>query len=776
MKYFQTLLKSAFCFFLILICQVAAGQEFDVRSFSIVPNDLSARKEVHRTVNDEPCALVKVITNIKGMQFQSNIGIVDVDVKTDGYWIYIAPKERRIKLMAEGYLSRDVPMPEPAEQLKVYELIVAKTGTGNLSKSKELISVTFRLNEENVFIRSGGNAPVAATGKSAVFYVTKGRHRFTFSKSGFEEQSLEMDVQETAVTDIEMKAGEEIMNMSLSGFLVITSEPQGAEVFLNDQRIGTTPYQGQHLPGDYDLALRSYLYYDHNESFTLNQGSTYQLPKVNLKPQFGYISVTTMPLDAEVIINDKPIGEAPIEQRQLSSGYHSITIRKGLYHDRNESFTLEDSEEKNIDITLKPAFGSLSITSEPSGAEVFIDEVRVGTTPYLNQLQPSGSYNVRVEKELHVPSRSAISVTDEEKSEKFYALTANFGTLIVESPEAEIYIDNELKGRDQIEVQLAPGNYRVEARREKHDADLEKVFIIIGEEETISLKPKPRLGALSIMTEPFDASGADVWVDGEKTEYKTPTIMQLLEGKHEIRLVKKPFNDEIFSVTIKEGEEVKKERTMKDKPIYPPNTVHCIMGGSEIVDVINPATGKTWMDRNLGGSRQATKYNDKRAYGDLYQWGRFSDGHQCRKSSSTNSLSSASDPGHDEFILIDAYPLTWLRLQNENLWHDVNGVNNPCPAGYRLPTEAELDAERLSWSNRWNLQEGAFNSPLRLTVAGYRNPTDGSLNQVGSNGYYWSGSTNGFQKPYSLVFGKSMRDSVMAGYLAYGFSVRCIKD
>lgn len=52
------------------------AQEFDIRSFAAVPNDLSARKEVRRTVNDEPCALIKVVTNIEGMQFESNIGIV----------------------------------------------------------------------------------------------------------------------------------------------------------------------------------------------------------------------------------------------------------------------------------------------------------------------------------------------------------------------------------------------------------------------------------------------------------------------------------------------------------------------------------------------------------------------------------------------------------------------------------------------------------------------------------------------------------------------------
>ncbi|MFZ1451482.1 MAG: hypothetical protein WAT20_02205, partial [Ferruginibacter sp.] len=52
-------------------------------------------------------------------------------------------------------------------------------------------------------------------------------------------------------------------------------------------------------------------------------------------------------------------------------------------------------------------------------------------------------------------------------------------------------------------------------------------------------------------------------------------------------------------------------------------------------DVFNPITGKIWMDRNLGASRVATSSTDDLAYGDLYQWGRLTDGHQNRTSGTT---------------------------------------------------------------------------------------------------------------------------------------------
>ena len=58
---------------------------------------------------------------------------------------------------------------------------------------------------------------------------------------------------------------------------------------------------------------------------------------------------------------------------------------------------------------------------------------------------------------------------------------------------------------------------------------------------------------------------------------------------------------------------------------YPSGTVHCTGTPTAIVDVTNPTTGKTWMDRNLGASQVATSSTDANSYGDLYQWGRAAD-------------------------------------------------------------------------------------------------------------------------------------------------------
>jgi uncharacterized protein (TIGR02145 family) len=205
---------------------------------------------------------------------------------------------------------------------------------------------------------------------------------------------------------------------------------------------------------------------------------------------------------------------------------------------------------------------------------------------------------------------------------------------------------------------------------------------------------------------------------------------------------------------------------------YPAGSIFCTSGPTQIVPVLNPVTGKTWMDRNLGASQVATSSTDALAYGDLYQWGRRADGHQCRNSATTTTLSSTEQPNHGNFILAPNAPIDWLSPQNNNLWQGVNGVNNPCPNGYRLPTSTELDAERLSWSSNNSL--GAFASPLKLPIVGYRIFNDGSFVNVGTVSYYWSSTVSGTNSRF-LMFGP-VSANIGEDDRASGTCVRCIKN
>jgi len=190
------------------------------------------------------------------------------------------------------------------------------------------------------------------------------------------------------------------------------------------------------------------------------------------------------------------------------------------------------------------------------------------------------------------------------------------------------------------------------------------------------------------------------------------------------------------------------------------------------IPTVTSANGRVWMDRNLGAYDVAKSVDDHRAYGWLYQWGRLPDGHEIRFSPTTTDLSDEDVPGHGDFIMSSSPPYDWRDEQNDHLWQGVSGINNPCPAGFRLPTLAEWQTEIDSWTPKNSA--GAFASPLKLVVAGRRHRTLGEVHAAGSVGNYWSSTVSNGQ---SLNLYLSSSDAYLDYYpRGHGHSVRCIKD
>jgi uncharacterized protein (TIGR02145 family) len=208
---------------------------------------------------------------------------------------------------------------------------------------------------------------------------------------------------------------------------------------------------------------------------------------------------------------------------------------------------------------------------------------------------------------------------------------------------------------------------------------------------------------------------------------------------------------------------------------------------------VTSSTGEVWLNNNLGAdysnvnhahfnlAQQATSSTDYHAYGSLYQWGRLSDGHELinwKNSAAgtpvngTSTLSTSEIPPNNFFILKTSSPYDWYTPRNDNLWQGAKSAHNPCPDGFRLPTESEWKTERLNWPS--NNTAGALASLLRLTAAGRRYHVTGLSFFVGTDGNYWSSIIDGFFS--RLLYFNSDGASMGSHARACGFSVRCIKD
>ena len=195
---------------------------------------------------------------------------------------------------------------------------------------------------------------------------------------------------------------------------------------------------------------------------------------------------------------------------------------------------------------------------------------------------------------------------------------------------------------------------------------------------------------------------------------------------------------------------------------------------TEPIYTVTTSTGRIWMDRNLGATRVPTSQIDAQGYGDLYQWGREKDGHQLRTSTTTSNQSTSDIAGNALFITTPGNTIysDWRTSKNDNLWQGVNGINNPCPAGFRIPTQAEWEAEIQTWSSRNSTS--AFASPLKLPPAGNRQ-YNGVLSTDNVSAYYWT-STISQSQVFSMNFTSSGAYTTNAYPRVNGYSCRCIKN
>lgn len=182
-----------------------------------------------------------------------------------------------------------------------------------------------------------------------------------------------------------------------------------------------------------------------------------------------------------------------------------------------------------------------------------------------------------------------------------------------------------------------------------------------------------------------------------------------------------------------------------------------------------PGAGNTcWLDRNLGASNAATSSTDALAYGDLFQWGRQADGHEIRTplSSTISNTFSLDTPNDPRFVKVGNGD--WRSDNNNNRWNANPMVNNPCPSGWKVPTQTQ-------WQDQGITNAASAFSKLKLANAGYREESDGSIYYENTNGYYWSSSINGTLS-YNLGLAVNSANSAYSNTRASGRSVRCLKD
>jgi uncharacterized protein (TIGR02145 family) len=188
---------------------------------------------------------------------------------------------------------------------------------------------------------------------------------------------------------------------------------------------------------------------------------------------------------------------------------------------------------------------------------------------------------------------------------------------------------------------------------------------------------------------------------------------------------------------------------------------------------ITPQTaGKVWVQANLGALRVATSSTDTDSYGWYYNWGKPTDGHQFSNSPFSSAKVSSDTPTPGIYTGGDNSQVEWQTTRNNNLWNGVNGTNNPCPSGWRLPTRSEWET-LLSTSPAITNSTTAFSSSLKLPAQMGRDRTDCTIKANNTNNIYWSGDASNPTWTWAHSSGGIGSGATQP---TYGAVVRCVQN
>jgi hypothetical protein len=179
--------------------------------------------------------------------------------------------------------------------------------------------------------------------------------------------------------------------------LTIEAAPSDARIKILNHR-GTYRKDMPLKPGKYQVEISRPGYQTVTRTVTLDRDDV-TLPISLPAIQKGSLKVTSDPAGAAVLADGKKIGETPLETSELSEGSKKIEIRKECFEPVTRIVSIASGQPSVVTVQLTPHCGAVQVTGDPAGADIFIDNERVGSLPMEISGVSPGNRRISVKKD-----------------------------------------------------------------------------------------------------------------------------------------------------------------------------------------------------------------------------------------------------------------------------------------------------------------------------------------------------------------------------------------
>ena len=218
------------------------------------------------------------------------------------------------------------------------------------------------------------NQPYTLTDGAMSIVLDGGSYNYTVTAAGYHPQSGTFTIAGSKVVkDIRLKA---------DAATVTLTAPDNAEIWVNGVMKGTNSWSGTLNSGTYIFEARK----AGHKSATLSKHITsaqsvqsYTLPAPT--PIFGSLIISGTPINADVTLDGKAVGQLPLKLGDILVGEHTVVVSKSGYETYTQSVTVAEGRTATINATLKK-----QITSQLKG----VTPIEIDSSLTAEQLRAKG--------------------------------------------------------------------------------------------------------------------------------------------------------------------------------------------------------------------------------------------------------------------------------------------------------------------------------------------------------------------------------------------------
>ncbi|OPX68001.1 MAG: PEGA domain protein [Methanoregulaceae archaeon PtaB.Bin056] len=360
-----------------------------------------------------------------------------------------------------------------------------------------------------------------------------------------------------------------------TGYYSISSVPGGADVIFDGKYLGETPVVTEvYTTGtpSHSISISKYGYNTWTMMYNQNPspGQTIYV-NANLQPvvQTGTIQVSSSPSGAIARLDGGLTLTTPGNFMYVTPGYHTIEISMAGYFPYSTSVSVSAGGTSSVSASLSPmqTTGSLRVTSSPSGAEVYVDEIYRGYTPLTVGSLSAGRHSVRLHLSGYQDYTQNVDISTGSQSSVSVSLTPVYqpttgDILVISVPDgAAIYLDGNYRGKtlhgNPFDITgVAPGTHTVTLLKSGYQDSTTTVAVSAGQTSTVSvsLTPGSVPSSTGDITAQSSPSGADVYLDNVYKGFSPLSLHDVPAGSHVVTFRMPGYTDALVSAQVAAGQ------------------------------------------------------------------------------------------------------------------------------------------------------------------------------------------------------------------------------